>query len=325
MKRAASFALFSLLAACEDKNARPSRDMEGVEGAPAKPTPSEAASTPASATAPSSADVAVAPSISGVPSNMFNDRIGEPPTYNGLDWGDGSPRRPLVPRIRMGATSVNGKLPPEVIQRIVRRNFGRFRLCYEEALKLDDTLEGKITVSYVIRSDASVATVKAESDLKDKTFVECVRKSFESLEYPSPESGLVSVRYPLMFSAPGFAFTIHGKHSDKVQVEDVKQALTDAGYTIVKAGPKPGFPEATLFSLKKDALELKLTFDPYDSLEGGSSGEQVGPRKSTPEYERLAKDGVLLIEGRLVLAAECSERAAAKALLDAIAKPTNSK
>ncbi|HLM76117.1 MAG TPA: FHA domain-containing protein, partial [Polyangiaceae bacterium] len=35
------------------------------------------------------------------------------------------------PRIRPVGTSVSGRLPPEVIQRIVRQNFGRFRLCYE--------------------------------------------------------------------------------------------------------------------------------------------------------------------------------------------------
>ena len=34
----------------------------------------------------------------------------------------------------MGAAEVTGALPPEVIQRIVRQNFGRFRMCYEQGL-----------------------------------------------------------------------------------------------------------------------------------------------------------------------------------------------
>ncbi len=164
--------------------------------------------------------------------------------------------------------------------------------------------------------------VTTESDLKDAKLVECARKIFEKIDYPKPEGGIVKVRFPLLFSAPEFAFTINGKHSDKIQSDDVKQALVAAGVTLLKVGPKPGFPEATLFVLKKDELELKLTFDPYDSLEGGSSGEQVGARKASREYERLTKAAVLLIEGRLVLAAECADRAQARALLEAIAKPT---
>jgi hypothetical protein len=37
------------------------------------------------------------------------------------------------PTVRQLETTVNGRLPAEVIQRIVRQNFGRFRMCYETA------------------------------------------------------------------------------------------------------------------------------------------------------------------------------------------------
>ena len=57
-------------------------------------------------------------------------------TGTGQGFGSGSGRlggthKSKPPSVRMGATSVSGRLPPEVIQRIVRQNFGRFRLCYE--------------------------------------------------------------------------------------------------------------------------------------------------------------------------------------------------
>ena len=60
-------------------------------------------------------------------------------------------QRPRSPRRRapgqgaegpQGATQVNGRLPPEVIQRIVRQNFGRFRLCYENGLRNNPNLAG---------------------------------------------------------------------------------------------------------------------------------------------------------------------------------------
>lgn len=222
----------------------------------------------------------------------------------------------------MGETSVSGGLPKEVIQRIVRPNFGLFRLCYEAALALDGDLEGTITVRWTIEADGSVRDLRAESDFKDKTLVECVRKAFGRISYPKPEGGVVQVRYPLLFAPPHYNFTIHGKHSHDVLAVDVKQALLDAGYSIVTSGPKPGFPEATTYAVEKASVGLTLTFDPYGSLEGGTSRTRVGPLKPTREYERLAKEAVVLAEGRLILAAECPDRAAAKALLDAIAKPS---
>ena len=49
-------------------------------------------------------------------------------------------------QLRQGATQVNGRLPPEVIQRIVRQNFGRFRLCYENGLRNNPNLQGRVSV-----------------------------------------------------------------------------------------------------------------------------------------------------------------------------------
>ena len=44
----------------------------------------------------------------------------------------------------------NGRIPAEVIQRIVRQNFGRFRLCYENGLRNNPNLQGRVAVSFVI-------------------------------------------------------------------------------------------------------------------------------------------------------------------------------
>src|SRR5271165_3141708 len=73
-----------------------------------------------------------------------------------------------APRLREGATSVNGRLPPEVIQRIVRQNFGRFRLCYENGTKSNPNLQGRVTVKFVIdRSGAVAMTADGGSDIPD--------------------------------------------------------------------------------------------------------------------------------------------------------------
>jgi hypothetical protein len=108
-----------------------------------------------------------------------------------------------APQVRMGATTVSGRLPPEVIQRIVRQNYGRFRLCYEQGLARNPNLEGRAQVRFVIGRDGSVSNVSnGGSDIPDSAVVQCVIRSYYGLSFPQPEGGIVTVVYPIMFS-PG--------------------------------------------------------------------------------------------------------------------------
>jgi hypothetical protein len=108
-----------------------------------------------------------------------------------------------VPRVRPDGTSiVSGHLPPEVIQRIVRQNFGRFRMCFENGLTRNPNLTGRVTARFVIGRDGAVSNVQnGGSDLPDSTAVSCVLQAYYGLSFPSPENGIVTVSYPLMFSA----------------------------------------------------------------------------------------------------------------------------
>jgi hypothetical protein len=115
----------------------------------------------------------------------------------------GGGHKTMAPRLREGATTVNGRLPPEVIQRIVRQNFGRFRLCYENGMRNNPSLQGRVTVKFVIdRSGAVSMTADGGSDLPDQGVVQCVVRGFGNLSFPQPEGGMVTVVYPIMFN-PG--------------------------------------------------------------------------------------------------------------------------
>jgi hypothetical protein len=120
--------------------------------------------------------------------------------------GLGTPARPATPagapHIREGKATVTGGLASEVIQRIVRQNFGRFRLCYENGLKKTPALAGQVGVHFVI--DASGSVSQAERDptttMTDGDVVSCVMRSVATLSFPQPQGGPVDVVYPLMFS-----------------------------------------------------------------------------------------------------------------------------
>ena len=99
--------------------------------------------------------------------------------------------------------NAGGRLAPEVIQNVVRQNFGRFRTCYEEALKRKPKLEGTVTVKYAIEPNGSTQGAADEgSTLPDLDAIQCVVHGFSALSYPPPQGGYVTVVYPIAFS-PG--------------------------------------------------------------------------------------------------------------------------
>lgn len=92
--------------------------------------------------------------------------------------------------------SVVGRLPPEVIQRVVRQNFGRMKACYQTQT---DT-QGRVTVRFVIQRDGSVGGVRASGEGVRDSLASCVGKAFGAISFPQPEGGVVTVAYPIVFS-----------------------------------------------------------------------------------------------------------------------------
>ncbi len=104
--------------------------------------------------------------------------------------------------MKLGATTVSGRLPPEVIQRVVRQHMGGFRMCYEKGLVKNPALAGTVKVKFVIAADGKVSTASdAGSDLPDETVKTCIINQVKSLTFPQPEGGIVTVTYPFVFSA----------------------------------------------------------------------------------------------------------------------------
>jgi len=136
------------------------------------------------------------------------DRIG---TIGADLGGPGGFNRKLKPKdhktsapiMRPQGVTSSGRLPAEIIQRTVRQNFGRFRFCYEQGLRANPNLQGRVAVRFVIGRDGSVSQVSnGGSDLADQNVVSCVVRSFYGLSFPAPEDGIVTVTYPILFQ-PG--------------------------------------------------------------------------------------------------------------------------
>jgi hypothetical protein len=117
----------------------------------------------------------------------------------------------------------SGRLEPVEIQRVVRARFGAIRGCYEEGLRRNPDLAGRVAVRFVVGRDGAVTEV-SEADSKapeiadpfapapppramaqrlpDDAAVKCILNAFRAMRFPPPSGGLVTVVYPLQFS-PG--------------------------------------------------------------------------------------------------------------------------
>ena len=97
--------------------------------------------------------------------------------------------------------TTNGRLPRDVIQRIIRQSAGRYRACYETGLRTNPALEGRVEVRFVIDRAGQVSTAQdGSSDLPNDAVRSCIVKSFYALSFPPPENGTVTVVYPMVLT-----------------------------------------------------------------------------------------------------------------------------
>jgi hypothetical protein len=97
----------------------------------------------------------------------------------------------------------SGRLPPELIQKVVRAHFTEFRKCYENALAHDPKATGKTVTRFVI--DRNGAVREAHTTLSGTLPPEmstCMEAEFRSLTFEAPSENSLTVNYPILFN-PG--------------------------------------------------------------------------------------------------------------------------
>lgn len=193
MRRPVTLLLLLALSACSKRIQDQAQQSSGTLGDPA---PSASAGIPVETPPPppppmaSGLGVGVGPTGSA-PSTALS--FGEAPQHFGPKPNG---------ELHFGAVSVTGRLPPEVIQRVVRQNLGGIRSCYDSGLARNAKLAGKVVVRFVIGQDGAVSSATSDPDttLGDATVVSCIVDHFKKITFPTPEGGIVTVVYPLTFS-----------------------------------------------------------------------------------------------------------------------------
>lgn len=108
-------------------------------------------------------------------------------------------------QVRTGAVSIRGRIPREIVERVVRKQYGWFRFCYEQARSRSPSVQGRVQVRFAIGDDGVVTTAAIDTaltDVPDAAMLACVLKGFAKLAFPHPEGGVALVGLPLTFAPP---------------------------------------------------------------------------------------------------------------------------
>lgn len=90
-------------------------------------------------------------------------------------------------------------LPVEVVTRIVRQNYGRIRMCYQNASAKQPGASGSLRVEFTIGADGAVSDVKDAGSTLDPAsgIVPCATRAFGNLRFPAPTGGPARVVYEM--------------------------------------------------------------------------------------------------------------------------------
>jgi hypothetical protein len=107
-------------------------------------------------------------------------------------------------RLRDGISAPGPRLPPEVILRVLRTRWPTFKRCYASELPSNPSLQGRVSVRFLIDRTGAVAWVgDFGSDIPDSAVTQCVLSTIHGLAFPAPEGGTVTPSYWLDFGSGG--------------------------------------------------------------------------------------------------------------------------
>jgi TonB family protein len=126
--------------------------------------------------------------------------LGDLGTIGGGGLGD--PPAGGAVNVRAGDANVRGSLSRDVIQRVIRRHLNEVRYCYERGLAGDPSLQGRVTVSFIISPSGNVQSASvADSTLSNPGIESCITNAVNRWTFPRPEGGIVMVNYPFVLQS----------------------------------------------------------------------------------------------------------------------------
>jgi hypothetical protein len=87
-----------------------------------------------------------------------------------------------------------GTIDAKAVETFINGRFSALRACYENRLKVNPMLQGKLDLAIGVSSAGKVTSVSAEEDqLRDSIMLQCVKSTIRGWTFPKPEGGRVVI------------------------------------------------------------------------------------------------------------------------------------
>ena len=100
-----------------------------------------------------------------------------------------------------GAALATPDKDKQIIKRHIHTRAGEIRACYEQALRDQPGLAGRVDVTFVIDLDGRAQDVHASGMEAAPSVATCVAAEIAQIQFPKPRGGTVTVSYPFTFAA----------------------------------------------------------------------------------------------------------------------------
>lgn len=111
------------------------------------------------------------------------------------------------PRIRTGgnvAGMTGGKVDKASLESVFRRRMSAIQTCYQQALKVNPNLAGKVTIRFTIGTAGTVTDISvADNSTGDSSVGACIIQKVRTWPFPAPEGGAVTVVFPVLLQTGG--------------------------------------------------------------------------------------------------------------------------
>jgi hypothetical protein len=101
------------------------------------------------------------------------------------------------------AAGGSGMLETSEVASAVNRRMGAIKGCYEQALKRNPSLQGKLTILFTIAGSGKVSSAKCTLNELTPDVCSCIENAFLRFRFPAPEGGTVTFEYPFLFQPAG--------------------------------------------------------------------------------------------------------------------------
>jgi hypothetical protein len=96
---------------------------------------------------------------------------------------------------------LTGELPSELIQKVISKHQFELQLCYELALRRNQTANGDLEWSWIIDKRGKPQEINLVSaSIEDREMISCIKRKMTAWTFPRPKNGSIRVRYPFRFA-----------------------------------------------------------------------------------------------------------------------------